>query len=103
GGAGCVAFRREKYEPRGGPSGGDGGHGGDVVLRVDGGLSTLLDLSYPQTLRAKRGEHGRGKEQSGARGADLVLRVPPGTLVYDDEDGELIADLRGSGDQIVVA
>jgi GTP-binding protein len=103
GGDGCVAFRREKYEPRGGPSGGDGGHGGDVILRVDAGLSTLLDLSYPQTLRAKRGEHGRGKEQSGAGGADLVLRVPPGTLVYDEEDGALLADLRAAGDEVAVA
>jgi GTPase len=103
GGDGCVAFRREKYEPRGGPSGGDGGGGGDVVLQVDGGLSTLLDLSYPQTLRAGRGEHGRGKQQSGARGADLVLRVPPGTLVYDEDDGGLLADLRAPGDTVVVA
>src|SRR5512144_223586 len=102
GGNGCVAFRREKYVPRGGPSGGDGGNGGDVVLRVDAGLSTLLDLSYPQTLRAGRGEHGRGKEQSGARGADLVLRVPPGTLVYDTDAG-LLADLRRPGDEVVVA
>ena len=86
GGDGCASFRREKYVPRGGPSGGDGGDGGDVVLRVDPGLSTLLDLSYPQTLRAGRGEHGRGKDQYGARGADLVLRVPPGTLVYDDDE-----------------
>ena len=103
GGEGCVAFRREKYVPRGGPSGGDGGAGGNVVLRVDAGLSTLLDLSYPQTLRAGRGEHGRGKEQSGARGDDLVLRVPGGTLVYDDQDGDLLADLRAPGDEIVVA
>jgi GTPase len=103
GGDGCIAFRREKYEPRGGPSGGDGGAGGDVLLQVDPGLSTLLDLSYPQTLRAGRGEHGRGKEQSGASGHDLVLRVPPGTLVYDDEDGGLLADLRAPGDSVVVA
>jgi GTP-binding protein len=103
GGDGCVAFRREKYVPRGGPSGGDGGDGGDVVLRVDPGLATLLDLSYPQALRAGRGEHGRGKEQSGARGADLVLRVPPGTLVYDDESGDLLADLRTADQQVVVA
>jgi GTP-binding protein len=100
-----VAFRREKYIPRGGPSGGDGGAGGDVVLRVDSGLSTLLDLSYPQTLRAERGEHGRGKEQSGARGEDLVLRVPPGTLIYDDdaEADDLLADLRRPGDEVIVA
>ena len=103
GGAGCVAFRREKYIPRGGPSGGDGGHGGHVILRVDTGLSTLLDLSYPQTLRAGRGDHGRGKEQSGAGGAELVLRVPLGTLVYDDEDGTVLADLRAPGAQVVVA
>jgi GTP-binding protein len=108
GGDGCVAFRREKYVPRGGPSGGDGGAGGDVVLRVDPGLSTLLDLSYPQTLRAGRGEHGRGKEQSGARGEDLVLRVPPGTLVFDDADhadeqAVPLADLRAPGQEVVVA
>src|SRR5262249_39389669 len=92
GGDGCGSFRREKYVPRGGPSGGDGGDGGDVALCVDPGLSTLLDLSYPQTLRAGRGEHGRGKDQHGARGADLVLRVPPGTLVYEVESGDLLTD-----------
>ena len=103
GGRGCVAFRREKYEPRGGPSGGDGGDGGDVVFAVDPGLGTLLDLSYPQRLRAGRGEHGRGKQQYGARGADLELRVPPGTMVYDAETDELLADLRMQGERAVVA
>ncbi len=103
GGNGCLSFRREKYVPRGGPNGGDGGDGGNVVLRVDTGLSTLLDLSYPQTLRAGRGEHGRGKEQYGKAGEDLVLRVPPGTMVHDDASGELLADLRRSGEEAVVA
>jgi len=103
GGRGCASFRREKYVPRGGPNGGDGGDGGDVVLTVDPGLSTLVDLSYPQHLRAGRGEHGRGKDQHGACGADLVLRVPPGTLVYDAEAGELLADLRAAGERAVVA
>jgi GTP-binding protein len=103
GGRGCVSFRREKYVPRGGPNGGDGGDGGDVVLRVDTGLSTLLDLSYPQHLRAGRGEHGRGKDQHGARGEDLVLRVPPGTLVYEADTGELLADLGAPGATAVVA
>jgi GTP-binding protein len=103
GGDGCVSFRREKYVPRGGPNGGDGGDGGDVVLQVDSGLSTLLDLSYPQTLRAGRGEHGRGKDQHGARGADLVLRVPPGTIVYEVGGAEPIADLRAAGETVVIA
>jgi GTP-binding protein len=103
GGDGCVSFRREKYVPRGGPSGGDGGDGGDVVLRVDPGLSTLLDLSYPRTLRAQHGEPGRSKDQYGRRGEDLVLRVPPGTVVYDDESGEGLADLRRAGEHAVVA
>jgi GTPase len=103
GGNGCMSFRREKYVPRGGPNGGDGGDGGHVVLRVDTGLSTLLDLSYPQTLRAGRGEHGRGKEQYGKAGEDLVLRVPPGTIVHDDESGETLADLRAPGEEAVVA
>ena len=103
GGNGCMSFRREKYVPRGGPSGGDGGDGGSVVLRVDPGLSTLLDLSYPQTLRAGRGEHGRGKEQQGKSGADLVLRVPAGTLVYDADDGDPLGDLRAAEEKVVVA
>jgi GTP-binding protein len=103
GGRGCVSFRREKYVPRGGPNGGDGGDGGDVVLRVDPGLGTLLDLSYPQRLCAGRGEHGRGKDQHGARGRDLVLRVPPGTLVFDDTTGVLLHDLRTPGEAVVVA
>jgi GTPase len=103
GGRGCMSFRREKYVPRGGPNGGDGGDGGNVVLAVDAGLSTLLDLSYPQHLRAGRGEHGRGKDQHGARGTDLVLRVPPGTLVHDADTDELLADLRAPGERAVVA
>jgi len=103
GGRGCVSFRREKYVPRGGPNGGDGGNGGGVVLLVDPGLGTLLDLSYPQQLRAGRGEHGRGKDQDGARGSDLVLRVPPGTIVHDVETGEVIADLRAVGERAIVA
>jgi GTP-binding protein len=103
GGDGCVSFRREKYVPRGGPNGGDGGDGGDVVLRVDPGLSTLLDLSYPRPLRARHGEPGRGKDQYGRRGEDLVLRVPPGTIVYDDDSGVGLADLRRGGEHAVVA
>ncbi len=103
GGDGCTAFRREKYVPRGGPSGGDGGDGGGVVIQADPGLGTLLDLSYPQHLRAGRGEHGRGKDQHGARGAELVLRVPAGTLVHDAETGEQLADLRTPGERAVVA
>jgi GTP-binding protein len=103
GGSGCVSFRREKYVPRGGPNGGDGGTGGDVVLAVDPGLATLLDLSYPQHLRARRGEHGRGKDQHGAEGEDLVVRVPPGTLVFDADTEEQIADLRQAGERAVVA
>lgn len=103
GGNGCMSFRREKYVPHGGPNGGDGGKGGDVLLVADRRLSTLLDLSYPQRLRAGRGEHGRGKDQHGAGGADLTLRVPPGTLVFAEETGEELADLREAGTQVVVA
>src|SRR2546428_14152353 len=97
GGRGCVSFRREKYVPRGGPNGGDGGDGGDVVLAVDPGLSTLVDLSYPQHLRAGRGEHGRGKDEHGARGADPVLRGPPRTLVRDAGTAGPPAALRAPG------
>ena len=103
GGDGCASFRREKYIPRGGPSGGDGGNGGSVVLRVDSGLATLIDLSYPQQLRGGRGENGRGKDQYGKGGDDLVLRVPPGTVVYDEEAGTQVADLRAPGAEAIVA
>lgn len=103
GGAGCISFRREKYVPRGGPNGGDGGSGGSVIFRVDPSLATLIDLSYPQQLRAGRGEHGRGKDQYGKGGEDLVLRVPPGTVVYDEEDGTQVADLREPGSETVIA
>jgi GTP-binding protein len=103
GGAGCVSFLREKYRPRGGPDGGNGGGGGDVVLTVDPSLTTLLDFKYQPRLSAKRGEHGRGKEQHGRRGEDAVARVPPGTIVRDVETGEQLADLSAPADRVVVA
>ena len=103
GGKGCLSFRREKFIPRGGPDGGDGGHGGDVVLYVDPGLGTLLDFSYQPNLRAGRGAHGRGKNMHGRNGADLRLAVPPGTLVFALESGEKLADLKAPGDEVVVA
>lgn len=103
GGKGAVAFRREKYVPRGGPSGGDGGDGGSVYLVADPGLRTLVDFKYKTHYRAERGEHGRGKEQRGANGADLVLRVPVGTVVKDAASGEVLADLVEAGQRVLVA
>ena len=103
GGRGCVAFRREKYRPKGGPSGGNGGKGGDVVLEADPGLSTLLQYRFNPLHRAERGEHGRGNDQYGRDGEDAVLRVPVGTLVRDADTGELIADLTEAGQRVVVA
>src|SRR5436853_216378 len=103
GGRGCVAFLREKYRPHGGPSGGDGGRGGDVVLRADPGLTTLLDFRFQRRLEAERGVHGRGKEQHGATGASREVRVPVGTRVLDAGTGELIADLDRPGMDVIVA
>jgi len=103
GGNGIVAFRREKYVPKGGPAGGDGGKGGDVVLEVDEGLSTLLDFRYQRHFKAPRGQNGKSKGQHGADADDLVLKVPPGTMVYDDETGELLADLTRHGQRAVIA
>jgi len=103
GGDGCVAFRREKYVPRGGPSGGDGGRGGNVVLRADPQLHTLLDLRYRKHYDGERGEHGRGKNQSGKDGEHCVIPVPVGTLVRDAEHEEVIADLTAPGQDAVVA
>jgi len=103
GGDGCVAFLREKYRPKGGPSGGDGGDGGDVVFVVDANLGTLLDFKYQPLLRARGGEQGRGKQQYGKRGEDLVVRIPPGTLVYDADTGDLLGDLRQPGTRFIAA
>jgi GTP-binding protein len=103
GGRPCVAFLREKYRPHGGPAGGDGGNGGSVVLRADGGVSSLLDFQFQSRIEAERGEHGRGKCQHGRRGEDTVVKVPAGTLAFDAESGELIADLAEPGAEAVVA
>ncbi len=103
GGDGAAAFRREKYVPKGGPSGGDGGDGGSVILEVDEGLSTLLDFRYRHEHNAKAGERGANKDMYGKRGQDIVLRVPAGTMVYDDERGVLLADLQKHGQRLVAA
>jgi GTP-binding protein len=103
GGNGAVAWRREKFVPRGGPAGGDGGNGGDVVLVVDPQLSTLLDYRYVREHRAKSGGHGMGSDMNGQDGPDLELRVPPGTVVKDAVSGEVLVDLGEAGERFVVA
>jgi GTP-binding protein len=103
GGNGCVAFRREKFVPRGGPAGGDGGRGGHVILLADPSVKTLVDLHLQRTYKAENGQHGQGSNKHGADGKDLVIRVPVGTVVYDAETGELIADLVKAGQRVIVA
>ena len=103
GGDGAIAFLREKYRPFGGPAGGDGGRGGDVIFEVNEGLATLLDFKYNPRLVARDGEAGRGKQQYGHAGGDLVVRVPPGTMVFDEESGEMMADLVMPGARAIVA
>jgi GTP-binding protein len=103
GGRGCMSFRREKYVPRGGPDGGDGGSGGGVIAIADTQLTTLLDLSYQKQYKAGRGEHGRGKDQHGARGEDRVIPVPVGTVIRDAATEEILADLKSGGERVVVA
>jgi GTP-binding protein len=103
GGRGCVSFRREKYVPRGGPNGGDGGRGGSVILEADEGLGTLLDFRYKRHYTAARGGHGEGSDRHGANGADLVLRVPVGTTVHERDTGLLLGDLTSHGERLDVA
>lgn len=103
GGNGCVAFRREKYVPRGGPSGGDGGRGGSVVLVSNPHYNTLLHLRYNPEHRAERGRHGEGSQRTGRDGADVEVAVPVGTVVYDAASGELVHDFTGPGQRLVVA
>ncbi len=103
GGSGCVAFRREKHVPRGGPSGGDGGDGGSVVLVVDSRKRTLLDFQYRRRFAAGAGEHGMGKERDGAAGGDVEIAVPPGTIVKDAASGEVLGDLVAPGERLLIA
>jgi len=103
GGQGCVSFRREKYIPKGGPDGGDGGHGGSVIFVADTSKDTLLDFSGKHHWTAPQGQSGMGKKMSGLSGQDLLVPVPPGTLVYDAEHKILLADLDTPGRQVVVA
>ena len=103
GGNGCVAFRREKFVPRGGQSGGDGGKGGDVILEANERHHTLVDFRFRPEHRADRGRHGEGSNRTGHAGEDLVLQVPIGTLVYDEAAGELLHDCTRAGERVIVA
>ena len=103
GGSGSEAMRREKGVPRGGPAGGDGGKGGDILLEADAQLATLLDFSYRRIYTAERGMHGAGKSMTGRSGDDLVLKVPPGTVAYDADSDERLGELLEPGQSIVVA
>ena len=103
GGNGVTAFRREKFVPRGGPSGGDGGRGGDVIVLADSSLNTLLHLRYNPQHKAQRGLHGEGSNRSGRNGEDLIIRVPVGTQIFDATTGDLLHDLNHDGDQWLAA
>jgi GTP-binding protein len=103
GGDGCCSFRREKHLPLGGPDGGDGGRGGDVILQVDRNLSTLIDLRYKKLYQAENGKSGKGNQMTGRSGKDLIVCLPPGTLVKNKETDELLVDLKEPGQQFTVA
>jgi len=103
GGDGCLAFRREKYVPMGGPFGGNGGHGSDIVFKVDTGLHTLIDLRYMKIIKGEKGENGKGKNQNGKNAERTVIRVPQGTIVTDTDTGLVLADLKNVDDEVVVA
>jgi GTP-binding protein len=103
GGSGASSFRREKFVPMGGPDGGDGGRGGDVIVRGDSNLSTLLDFTYRDFWQAERGEHGMGSNKTGRSGAGVVLPVPPGTVIRDADSGEFVGEILEDGDEILVA
>ena len=103
GGNGALSFLREKYRPKGGPDGGDGGHGGSIYLVADSGLNTLADFRYTKQFRAQNGQPGAGKERAGKGGEDMLIRVPLGTMVFDNETDELIGDVVSAGERLLVA
>ena len=103
GGNGCVSFRREKFIEFGGPNGGDGGKGGDVIVEAVDGLNTLIDYRYQQHFKAQRGENGMGKDRHGANGKDILLRVPAGTQIYEEDGETLLADLTDIGQRVTIA
>src|SRR5262245_60687130 len=103
GGAGCVSFRREKYVPKGGPDGGDGGHGGSVIFFADPNKNTLLDFKGRHHWRAPKGQAGMGKKMAGLSGDDLVIHVPPGTVVIDTDHGSTLVDMDQSGKRVTIA
>lgn len=103
GGDGCLAFRREKYIPMGGPFGGNGGNGANIKFVVDEGLRTLVDLRYMKTIKGDKGENGRGKNQNGANAQDIIIKVPQGTVITDIDTGLIVADLKGKNDEVIVA
>ena len=103
GGDGAISFRREKYIPNGGPDGGDGGAGGHVIFKADTGLRTLMDFRYKRKYIAQRGENGSKRNRSGKSGANLVIKVPLGTIVKDKETGKIIADISQEGQEVIIA
>ena len=103
GGDGCTSFRREKYVPMGGPDGGSGGKGGDIVFLVDDSLTTLIDLKFHKIMKADKGENGKGKNMRGKNAPDVIIKVPAGTTIYDEDTGLVLADLTKNGESVVVA
>ncbi len=103
GGSGCLSFLREKYRPKGGPDGGDGGKGGDVIVQADPKISTLLDFHYRPNFRAQRAEHGKGSNKHGKNGKDLIINVPIGTVIKEAATGDILGDLVHPGESIIVA
>jgi GTP-binding protein len=103
GGRGCVSFRREKYVPKGGPDGGDGGDGGDVIFQVDDHLTTLLDFRYRRNYKAENGKQGEGALKTGKRGKEIIIKVPPGTIIKDLETKKILADLTRKGQKVTAA
>ena len=103
GGDGCTSFRREKYVPMGGPDGGSGGKGGDIVFEVDNNLTTLIDLKYHKIMKAQKGENGKGKNMRGRNAPDIIIKVPAGTTIYDEDTGLVLADLTHDKEQAIIA